>query len=373
MLQNEKPSGGAAVQAYSWIHGLKENGHQVQVFTAKPLKSLLKQDCSDIDILPIYDQNKGIRWMRWLYYRLPYIYSKLKDNKPEYLYQGIPSWQSYFLSLICSKLKIKFIIRISNDYLVDDRFYAKSSKIHGYFMKLGMRRATCILCQNEYQFHEIKKQYPQIRMLKIPNPIVLSKSALEVKDSNKNYIAWLGLFQYQKNVSLLYDIACALKYEHFLIAGKENSSCDSNTLKYLELLKALPNVKFVGFLERADVTGFLREAKFLLNTSHYEGFSNTFLESMAVGTPIITSSKVNPDNIIDSYELGIVYNDVVDLQLKFTSLSTNTYDQMKLNAFDYVRENHDYKVLANKLVSFLLNDGKKETISFSKTSVNKLS
>ncbi|WP_394334865.1 hypothetical protein [Aquiflexum balticum] len=34
---------------------------------------------------------------------------------------------------------------------------------------------------------------------------------------------------------------------------------------------------------------FLNQAKFLLSTSRYEGFSNTFHESMIVGTPILTT------------------------------------------------------------------------------------
>jgi glycosyltransferase involved in cell wall biosynthesis len=284
---------------------------------------------------------------------LPDIYKKIKSNKPDYLYQGIPSWESFVLGLICYWLNIKYILRISNDYLLDDRLYAKSSKAHAFFLKLGIKLSYCVLCQNEYQYNIIKKQYPNKLALKIHNPIYGYNLKGQLNTWQKSYIAWLGLFQYQKNIPLLYDIACALKNENILIAGKEESICDSKTFEALMKLRGLPNVKFIGFLERKEVLPFLAKAKFLLNTSHYEGFSNTFLEAMSVGTPIITSTNVNPDNIIENHKLGIVYKNVLDLQINYASLSQETYTQMNRNVIHYVENNHDYKILSNRLFTFL--------------------
>lgn len=354
-MQDEKPSGGAAVQAYSWIRGLKANGHEVQVLTMSSNSLSLKDECKDIKLIPLFDSKKGIKWLRWIYYRLPYIYKIIKENKSDYLYQGIPSWQSFLLGVICYKLSIKFILRISNDYLVDSRLYKKSSRIHGLLLDFGIRTSYCVLCQNDYQYEIIKKRFPRKLVLKISNPIFIKNKLVSPSNSSRNYIAWIGLFQYQKNIPLLYDIACALAYENFVIAGREDVGCDQKTAIYLKKLKSLPNVKFVGFLERQDILNFLTGAKYLLNTSLYEGFSNTFLEAMAAGTPIITSSHVNPDNIIVSNNLGIVYSDLTDLQLKYASISGADRSQMSRNVIAYVNKNHNYKVMAENLYTFLQN------------------
>jgi glycosyltransferase involved in cell wall biosynthesis len=356
LVKEESPTGGAAVQALGWIRGLAEKGHEVFVLTDSPRDKPLKEACQDISLLPLYDHQKGIRWLRWVYYRLPYIYKQIKQVKPDYLYQGIPSWSSFLLGLVCYSLKIKFVLRISNDFLIDDRFYKSYSRTHRFFQRLGFRLASAILCQNDYQYGIIKKEYPNKKILKISNPIVLTPPTGAVDGLDRKYIGWLGLFQYQKNLKLLYEIALTLPQEQFLVAGKEVGILDAETQYYLKELKKLPNVKFAGFLSRQEVAPFLSKAKFLLNTSHYEGFSNTFLEAMSVGTPIISSHKVNPDAILTKYQLGLVFQDPEDLQQQHQSLTTERYQTLCNNAFNYVLAHHDHKELAGQLTRFLTND-----------------
>ena len=353
LLREEKPSGGAAVQAYGWIRGLSEVGQDIQVITNSFHSETLKDECKDIKLVPLYDQKKGIRWFRWIYYRFPYLYKRIKENKPDYLYQGIPTWTSFLFGIICRYLNIKYILRISNDYLLDDRILKNYSKTHRYFQKLGIRLSYCVLCQNDYQLGIIKKEYPNKIAIKITNPIFIKSIQSAVENQNRNYIAWLGLYQYQKNLKLLYDIAFSLKNEQFLIAGKEESKCDEETLYYLCKLRELPNVKFAGFLSREEVLPFLSKAKYLLNTSHYEGFSNTFLEAMSVGTPIISSKNVNPDSIINAHKIGIVYQDLNDMKAQFNAITTEDYKAMSTNAYSYVLQHHDYIFLAKRLINFL--------------------
>jgi glycosyltransferase involved in cell wall biosynthesis len=313
---------------------------------------VLKEECKDIKLVPLYNPTQGIRWLRWLYYRLPYMYKKIKHTKPDYLYDGIPCWQSFFLGMICRRLKIKYVLRISNDNLLDDRIYKNYSKTHYFFQRLGMKLSSCILCQNDYQLSIIRREFPGKTAIKISNPVFLKNKGNVMGNHSRKYIAWLGLYQYQKNLALLYEIASSLKNEQFLVAGKEGTTCDKETHYYLDKLKQLPNVKFTGFLLREQVLPFLSGAKFLLNTSHYEGFSNTFLEAMSVGTPILTSRNVNPDSIITTYNLGIVYADSHDLEKQFSSLTPELYKRMSNNVLEYVQQ-HDYKILAERLISFL--------------------
>lgn len=353
LQQQEKPSGGAAVQTFSWIRGLTKVGQDVFILTGADKNAILKEECRHYNIIPLYDNNKGVRWLRWVYYRLPYLYSQVKQVKPDYLYQSVPGWPSFLMGSVCHILNIKYLLRISNDNLLDERINRQHSWFKRFFLEKGIKMAYCILCQNEYQLSQIKKKYPQKQALKIPNPIYLSHIPTTDATQSRSYIAWVGLFQYQKNLKLLYEVANALKHEQFKVAGKELYGNDADTKSYLAKLKQLPNVEFVGFLSRNDIPPFLAKAKYLLNTSHYEGFSNTFLEAMSVGTPIISSDRVNPDGFISENNLGIVYKDLDDLVNQYRYVSSEMYSQMSANALGYVVEHHDHEALANKLLYFL--------------------
>ena len=74
----------------------------------------------------------------------------------------------------------------------------------------------------------------------------------------------------------------------FRIAGDFPSPKDkSNDMEAKYRLAKLQNVKFVGFIPHNEVASYLAEAYCLLNTSFFEGFSNTFLEAFSVGTPVV--------------------------------------------------------------------------------------
>lgn len=220
------------------------------------------------------------------------------------------------------------------------------------FYKFGLKLSQGIICQNEYQYKQFKKKFPQKRITLIKNPFVMKEKIGINPKAKRKYIAWVGVFQHQKNLSALYRIANQNLDLEFHVAGKNSSSIDGNTKNALDKLRALPNVKFVGYLSRTDILGFLSKAYALLNTSHFEGFSNTFLESFAVGTPII-SLNVNPDNIITKYDLG----DMISLESNshvFKKL-LDSYDYLKegIKIQKYLTSNHDYINIANQFLDFL--------------------
>lgn len=353
MIENEKPCGGAAVQSYGWIKGLIEEGQEVVIMTDTSKKEPLKEECKNIRLVPLYERNKGIRWLRWLYYRIPYTYRTIKAVKPDYLYVSIPSWTSFLLGILCRMLNIKFIQRISNDNVIKLGFLKTNGFIEQFFLNQGFRMSHHILCQNNYQLHGIKTRFPDKSSIKISNPLYLKDPEMNHDHLPGKYIAWLGVYRIQKNLKRLYEIAVLLKNEQFVVAGKEGANYDDETREYVEKLKQLPNVKFYGYLHRSQVLPFLAKARFLLNTSHYEGFSNTFLESLSVGTPIISASHVNPDSIISNNNLGIIYNDVPDLCKQYATITPEMYQEMSDRAREYVTRNHSYRVLAQRLIRYL--------------------
>lgn len=346
LAKDEDGVGGASIQSYNWIRGLLALGHEVSVSTYGDGEQLNSTEL-EINYVPFYDNNKGIRWIRWIYYRFPSIYKNLKKVSPDYFYESIPSWGSLLIGLICNRLKIKYIIRLSNDNTLD----AKNRKTDYWILKLGINRCDYLLCQNDYQFNQAERAFPGKKILKITNPFVLRKEGKIA--GPKTYIAWVANFRYVKNLRLLYEIAELMDNQQFKIAGVYSNKEDAETTLYLEKLSSLRNVDFVGYIKREKIFEFLSKAKFLLNTSRYEGFSNTFIEAMSVGTPVLSTNNANPDEILYKNRLGIIYTNSNDLKLQLENLPKTEYLQMSEDAIQYVKGNHDHIQLSKQLVDFL--------------------
>ncbi|WP_157198635.1 glycosyltransferase [Mariniradius saccharolyticus] len=291
--------------------------------------------------------------LRYLYYRFPKLLKALREIKPDFVIESIPAWTAPFHAVLCKIAGSKQVIRIANDNMLDERIKLTHSTFEQIFISLGFRYCNYIMTQNTYQSQRLKMKYPGQKVIQLINPTVLDKAFLTPKKSPKGYIAWVANFRYQKNLKLLFEIAKLLQHEEFLVAGAPMYPLDQETANYLPKLETLPNVKFVGTIPRDGIMDFFKGAKFLLNTSRYEGFSNTFLEAMCTGTPILSNSNVNPDGIISSYMLGYIYSDPPSLLKLLDGLDHMVYSNLSKNCVKYLNEKHDHLTLGKKLLDFL--------------------
>jgi glycosyltransferase involved in cell wall biosynthesis len=356
VVENGYPLGGSVVQTLVWMKALHELGHEVYLAKFEEDDRSLLPEFLWVNLVPIYHSGKFKKRLVWFFYRFPKIYFAVKQVKPDYLFTSIPNWKGLFLGLISRLLGIKHIIRVANDPEADFSIIPYFPKHHIMMVNAAYKMADLILVQNIFQYKILVKKFPKAKVRKLFNPIVLDNNYLKKKEKKEGYIAWLANFRYQKNLKLLHDIVLRFPKEYFKVAGVEKLPLDNETEVYLKKLENLQNVEFMGLVPRNRVLAFLHKSKFLLNTSRYEGFSNTFLESMVTGTPILTTSNVNPDGIIEDYDLGILFTNAEDLKNKLTALSEDEYLDKSKNAVAFVIGNHDHLTLGKQLLSFLNED-----------------
>lgn len=131
---------------------------------------------------------------------------------------------------------------------------------------------------------------------------------------------------------------------------------DQPSLDAVNGLRHLPNVEMVGHVRRADVQKLLSEATMLLCTSDFEGFSNVFLEALAVGTPVVTRRQVDPDLIVARHSLGASAEDESALSKSvkaFWDMDENEYDVVARRCQIYVKANHSPTAKARELIAAL--------------------
>ena len=348
--------GGAAVEWYHWIKGFNKINIQVGVLTYKGVRKYITKKLN-FDLIECWDNKKGAQKFRFIYYILPSFYKETKNYNPDYLVQETAGRYTAIMFFVAKVLGKKFIYRIASDQEVDKRLNSYLTKTDLLLYNIGLKFADFIFCQNTYQEQVLKKRFPKKNILLIYNPynIIVNQPILEKKD--RSFIAWIGSFTYLKNVPVLLEVIKKNPDIKFKIAGKEiNSKSNSETDYAIEELKKMRNVEFVGFLRNEEITNFLQGAYALLNTSRLEGFSNTFIEAWSVGTPVISTKNVNPDNIISKQHLGFIADSYGELSQgleKIISMDDCEYSELSNKCRRYVEENHEAKNLANRFIKFI--------------------
>ncbi|MFW5879377.1 MAG: glycosyltransferase family 4 protein [bacterium] len=345
------PSGGAAKQVLAWSKGLSDIG----------IKTIIAGDHKDVNFfkdkpgtLITYNPEKGIRILRYLYYRTPRIILSLYRSKASHIYCGIPGHTSGLLAIISKVLRKKFILRISNDYLVDNRYKSNVDWFRYIFYKIGFILSEYIICQNSYQHTVLTKKYPYKTYI-LSNPYIRCTDNKPAPLEKRKFISWIGIMQYQKNVPLLLEVARSLPDYQFKIAGNISKNINHKDQLAIDELSNMPNVSLLGFISADDVLNLLRKSYILINTSHYEGFSNTFLEAFSTGTPVFTLQQNDPSDIITTHNLGYIYKNTDDFKIAFYKVvqDKSNFNELSSNCIKYMKNNHDLTHQSEKLLDII--------------------
>ncbi|KJD35065.1 hypothetical protein PW52_11960 [Tamlana sedimentorum] len=161
---------------------------------------------------------------------------------------------------------------------------------------------------------EIELKYGFKNATVIYNPINIEKSEKEIKQFKPldfKYILFFGRVQEaSKNLSLLID-----GYKRSQLPRKQiklvilGSGPDLNAVK--AKVKACGLVDFITFIPfQADPYNYVELAEFTVLTSRYEGFPRSVVESLSMGTPVISvNCKSGPKEIIkDKYNGLLIKN-----------------------------------------------------------------
>jgi glycosyltransferase involved in cell wall biosynthesis len=347
-------TGGAAVRQNAIAQGIIKQGHRVGVLTWKGAKDYIGKPVK-FDLVESYIEKKGIRGIRFFYYRLPALYKAVKSYSPDFLLHKGSDSPTGVVAFLGALLKIRFVFMAASDKDADDRYKNVHGLLPQILFRYGLKRAVLIVCQNNYQYQGFKKQFPEKEIMLMHNPFFTDEKLPPlVPKEQRKYVSWIGNFVAVKNLGGLYKIVQTTPDIQFKIAGTIKKNTDPETHQYLDLLEAAPNVEFVGYLKRQQILPFLSKSIALINTSHLEGFSNTYLEAFAAGTPVITRIKTDPDRIIARHRLGIVVESLDQIPKSIYALYNDTdFTNLSARCRTYVKSCHDPEKLTLSLIQKL--------------------
>jgi len=166
--------------------------------------------------------------------------------------------------------------------------------------------------------------------------------------NNKKYILWVSRADKWKRPELfikLTDKFPTIKFLMICSKGKDKNYWNQIYFK----AKKRKNIKFYEFIPFHKIDKTFNKAKIFINTSTFEGFPNTFIQSLLNGTPII-SLNVDPDDFLILNKCGFNCKDDFKKLVKYLKLlldDDKLYFKYSKNGYDFVKENNDIKKISH--------------------------
>ena len=238
------------------------------------------------------------------------LYRALARERPDIILQFVGSAHTGIAALYARRHGCKMIWRVTNDPSVEPETaswrQAAPSGSSGYSSNFGIRNATLILAQTQYQRTRLAETFPNAPVQVLPNfhptPPDCGRNGAVVKQ-----VAWVANLKPLKNPGAF--VRLARRFAHrsdirFVMIGDTIDDGDW-TKRQLDEIAATPNLEYRGALSQAEVNGVLEHTDLLVNTSDHEGFSNTFIQAWMRRVPVV-SLRVDPDRLLSGGGLGVV-------------------------------------------------------------------
>jgi len=205
------------------------------------------------------------------------------------------------------------ITKIPTIYTIHDLtniFYPQYHKLKGrlidkLFLAKAVKKTKKIIAISDATKKDIVKLFPSTKEKvyvthlgydKVFKPISKSEvqSHLEKYKLSPGYVLYVGTLEPRKNIETILKAYARIDFEiqkshPLVIAGKKGWKYE-NIFKTYNELKLKEKVKFLDYLDFSDLPALYNGASVFVFPSFYEGFGLPPLESMACGTPVITSN-----------------------------------------------------------------------------------
>jgi glycosyltransferase involved in cell wall biosynthesis len=272
------------------------------------------------------------------------LYRALARERPDIILQFVGCAHTGIAALYARRHGCKMIWRVTNDPSVEPQkasWLEPHRKLERLFLNFGVRNATLVLAQTEYQRSRLAETFPDVRVQVLPNfhpsPPDCGRNGAVVKQ-----VAWIANFKPLKNPGAF--VRLARRFAHrtdvrFVMVG---GAAEGDWAKQqLADIAATPNVDYRGAMSQSAVNDLLEHTDLLVNTSDHEGFSNTFIQAWMRRVPVV-SLRVDPDRLLSRGGLGAVAGDEEKLYEHVASLlgDPDRCAAIGARARRYALENH---------------------------------
>lgn len=340
--------GGAELQVKYISEYLQENGFSVDYLFIHE-KEITFMNCN-IKMFGL----KKMNILESLFGKICYYFKvleKLKEIQPDIIYHR--NLSNFALPVIQynKTRKIKSFIHLAHkndlEKLSLKGWNFVKNILDFYGRKNMIMKFDHIIAQAEYQDHLMNLNFNRRASLIFKNvhPIPQEKR-------RKNYskkIIWIANYKTWKQPEIFINLAetCKMYDAEFIMIGRDENNTISNLIKQKNHVY---NLKYLGEMPLNKVNEIISESYLFINTSLYEGFPNTFIQSWMREVPVV-SLNVDPDSVLVKNNIGLHSKTIHKLTEDIKYLINNEPERNRLAKFakEYAITNHS----KDKLIEFV--------------------
>jgi glycosyltransferase involved in cell wall biosynthesis len=263
------------------------------------------------------------------------LYAALRDIAPDAILQFVGCAHTGIAAHYARRHGCRMVWRVTNDKSVqplDARWWQLHRRIERMYLDYGIRNSDLILAQTKFQADQLAARFPDRSIVVLqnfhPTPPDRERTAQPTKR-----VLWIANFKKLKNPAAFVRLARSFASRRdvtFAMIGQASAS-DPWAQEQLALIGETPNIEYLGERTQDEVNAELDRADLLVNTSDYEGFSNTFIQAWMRRVPVVTLG-VDPDGLLGSGRLGLVGGSEEGLRESVARLLEDDAERLRMAA-----------------------------------------
>jgi len=294
------PIGGIASWTIRYLDWMKKNEHNVFLVDSSVIGRRSNQKTSKISIV-----SELIRTYRII----KNIKRNIKKERVTIIHINTSCSKfglirDFFCANIAKRNNLKVIIHYRCN--IEDQIAHR--RINKKYLKKISNIADINLVLNDPSLVYLKQNTRQ-NIIIIPNIVddYFRNGKQKIIREKVHQVCFTGHIKKTKGIQEILNVSSYFPEINFLLAGP--------IYEKVNKIQMPTNVKLLGPLEKPKVKQLLSESDIFLFPTHTEGFSNSLLEAMAMGLPIITSKAgANPDMIEDKGGVLVNHQSLDDIK-----------------------------------------------------------
>lgn len=274
-------------------------------------------------------QERGIRFVSMSKLCAKEVRRILKQEKPDVIHAH-DMGASFYAALVCGKIKL--VSHVHNNAF-DSRgvslkalaYLLAAWKAHRIFWVSGS-------AMEGYKFRKLVKKKSEL-LYNIINVDSLYQRMEQDKNTYPYDVIFLGRLTYPKNPQRMIQVLqkAVQKKPDLKIAVVGTGDLEAETKALAQGLGLMENISFLGF--QSNPLKILHDARVMLMTSRWEGLPMCVLESLALGTPVVSTPTDGVKERVEVGKSGFLSDEDDVLAKKLAELATDADMQTQMSEY----------------------------------------